>query len=129
MTSIIYQFEPDELPEDHALAGWTPRFEIQADVSRYVPARTQGDPDSCYPGEGGEVEITSVQALPGPNGAQHPLVADAISQAFHEIINSNEKLRDEIEDLLRQEAAGDPGYDADVLYDQWKDEGGRLRAL
>lgn len=30
--------------------------ELSAHVTPYVPARTHGDPDDCYPAEGGEVE-------------------------------------------------------------------------
>lgn len=31
-------------------------FEIECEIEPYIPARTYGDPDSCYPAEGGWIE-------------------------------------------------------------------------
>lgn len=36
---------------------------IDANVSSFVPAKTDGPPDNCYPAEGGEVEITQVSLI------------------------------------------------------------------
>lgn len=36
-------------------------FEVEFDASRYVPAKTYGPPENCYPAEGGEVDIISIQ--------------------------------------------------------------------
>lgn len=35
-------------------------LEITGHVSPYVPAKTWGPPENCYPAEGGEVEIESI---------------------------------------------------------------------
>jgi len=43
-------------------------YEIECDVTPYDPGRTWGDPEKCYPPEGGEVEIVSVKL----NGKEIP---------------------------------------------------------
>lgn len=35
-------------------------FEVEFEASRYVPAKTYGPVENCYPAEGGEVEIESI---------------------------------------------------------------------
>lgn len=43
-------------------------YEIECDVTPYDPGRTWGDPEKCYPPEGGECEIVSVKL----NGKEIP---------------------------------------------------------
>lgn len=50
-----------ESDESHKGLEWAEDVEeievdVSAHVTPYVPARTSGDPDDCYPAEGGDVE-------------------------------------------------------------------------
>ncbi len=43
------------------------QFEIEVDCTPSVPAQVSGPPESCYPAEGGEIEITDNDACPQCN--------------------------------------------------------------
>lgn len=39
-------------------------FEVEVEATPYVPAQIYGPPESCYPAEGGEIELTDTGACP-----------------------------------------------------------------
>ena len=49
-TCIIYTPEDEEL-----------EYEVEYEAEPYVPARIYGEPDDCYPEEGGEIDLISVK--------------------------------------------------------------------
>lgn len=78
-------------------------LDIEADVSPYLPAKTYGDPDNCYPEEGGEVDITSVVII-GPELDPKGDLKKSLESLLGMLISSNEKIRDDIESELFEAA-------------------------
>lgn len=52
MTTFNKQFVLEDTP-----------FDVEFDVSKYVPAKVSGPPENCHPEEGGEVDITEVTVM------------------------------------------------------------------
>jgi hypothetical protein len=74
-------------------------LEIRADVSRYIPAKTCGPPENCYPAEGGEVDITSIKLL-NPDMNDRSYLRQSLEKLIQELIEDNIKLREPIEEEL-----------------------------
>lgn len=80
---------------------------IHYDIEPYVPARTYGPPEDCYPAEGGCV--TDLVALKAGTSEIIDLTADE----REEVADWIERNHDHDEDRY-----GDP----DAAYDQWRDD-------
>lgn len=79
-------------------------LEVTGEVSAYVPARTWGPPESCYPAEGGEVEILSLTCDGKPwNGELTASEQD----------DAEQRLRDGVEGACDDEDPPEPDYDMD----------------
>lgn len=52
-------------------------FEVEFDVTAYLPARIHGRPEDCSPAEGGEVEIEAVM-LAGDDFDLRPYLSDSV---------------------------------------------------
>ena len=53
-------------------------LEVAVDVTPYDPGRAWGPPESCYPPEGGEVEILSVELIPDGASTGRGLLIDEL---------------------------------------------------
>ncbi len=77
-------------------------LEITGSVSPYVPAKTWGLPENCYPAEGGEVEIETIL---------HE------GKKWEGELTDSE--REKVEELLTEAAQEDDGPDPDDYYDDF----------
>ena len=57
-------------------------LEVAVDVTPYDPGRTWGPPESCYPPEGGEVEVLSVELIPDGSPTGRGLLIDKLLDAL-----------------------------------------------
>lgn len=79
-------------------------FVIEADVSPYDPGRTCGPPESCYPPEGGEVEIAEIR-LAAQQGETLPEgLADELGDALYRLLATRPQLMEAIETLCAEKA-------------------------
>ena len=88
------------------------RYQIEGEVSAYVPARTSGPPDNCYPAEGGEVEILDVN-LATPEGWRQ-IVDWEKHFTDREFEDINQKLFDAMMDDDGYDYEPDDDYDDDL---------------
>jgi len=82
---------------------------IEYTQTPFIPARTYGPPEDCYPAEGGEVEIIDVSIRNNDGSWAKYAATDAEIEAWTR----------EIEELPIE----DDGPDPDYLYDMRRDEG------
>lgn len=99
---------------------------VEGDVSRYVPAKTYGDPGNCYPEEGGEAEIiglspirVTMNGLEGNTDGKSVDISRLTDADIDFLLSDLD--RKYILDAL-SEAAYKVGDDSDDRYDEWKEE-------
>ena len=106
---------PDEDKEE-----WT--FAITATLYPYIPARTYGDPDDCYPEEGGDIEILSVKWDNIPKDMPKEEIK-WIEEDLEQRIDDDKKLRERIYENLREETEIDGReYEYDPFEEELKRE-------
>lgn len=93
-------------------------IEVEGNVSKYVPARTYGPPEDCYPEEGGEVDITDFRAIKAKSACptDPPIDVSGVTSGDIEWLLSEFDTQ-KITDAL-VEADLDDGRDH---YDEWRD--------
>jgi hypothetical protein len=77
---------------------------IRGNVSRYIPAKTWGPPENCYPAEGGEAEIEEILLNGKPWDGE-----------------LTDKEREGAEEALQEKAANDDDYDGPNPDDDYDD--------
>ena len=93
---------------------------IDFTATPFVPARTYGDPDDCYPAEGGEIETgtiglseveyyedhTTVRTLADLSDAEKA----ALVSEYEQRLNTDSKFRDEVYEAVAEEASTNLEY-------------------
>ena len=74
-------------------------IEVNFRMSKFVPAKVNGDPDDCHEAEGGELEILRFAFVEGDDGAT--LTEDAI----HLLYDTDSKFRDAVDEDCAEAAA------------------------
>lgn len=78
---------------------------IEADVSPYDPGQTTGPPESCYPPEGGEVEISDIRLAVMAGETLPDGFAAEFGEIVHRLMQIRPKLMEEIEEECAEVAA------------------------
>ena len=65
-------------------------LEVEASVSKIIPAKLYGPPEDCYPAEGGEIEVQSVTCEDAPTvtTAQWLAVIEHVEGDFNSLDNA-----------------------------------------
>jgi len=86
--------------------------ELSAYVTPYTPARTHGDPDDCYPAEGGDVEDLTATVDGKP--------FELTSEEYERAVEAVSEAASQYEELDYDPCAEDPDYDiCDQFYDPY----------
>lgn len=93
-------------------------IEVEGSASRYIPARTYGDPGDCYPEEGGEVEVSGFRAISAKTILpETPVDVSGVTSGDIEWLLSEFDMR-RIEDQIAEAAVEERDCNR---YDEWRD--------
>jgi hypothetical protein len=121
MPSLNFTLINDYIPnKNSSLWGLELDFNIEADMSLYDPGNTCGPPENCYPPEGGEIDITGIELIDkryiGKEATLFQITKefkDMLEKSFMDLINSNDKLREKIEEELFKYSGNNSHYHFD----------------